>query len=371
MKKSFLLTAMAVVCMGGYAQKTVNVQTAGTLGTLLTETEQKELTQLIITGELNSADVKILRAMTKTKADRFKPGLVGFGVLEDLDLSGAVFVKDNKPYFSDDDNMEDYATAPNAIGGYMFFSSMTLRRFTPPEGTVSVGAGAFQDCMNLEYFGGKEIAVYGASAFGGCEKLEPIPLDAARAIGASAFQKNLRITDVVLSDDIKSFSGNAFSGCTSLKNVKLGAGITELDSYSFNSLPALETVEIGENVKEIYPNSFNNCTALKSFTCHAKVVPTTPNLSYATGPFEGVPETAILYVPEESVGMYKVALHWKNFQNVEAIPNGSVVDAIEVISDSEGTSRWFNLQGEEVAAPANGIFIEMRGSKSRKVMVKE
>ena len=73
MKKSFLLTAMAVVCMGGYAQKTVNVQTAGTLGTLLTETEQKELTQLIITGELNSADVKILRAMTKTKADRFKP----------------------------------------------------------------------------------------------------------------------------------------------------------------------------------------------------------------------------------------------------------------------------------------------------------
>ncbi len=370
MKKTLLLAAMAVVSLGSYAQKTVNVETAGTLGTLLTETEQKELTQLTIKGQLNSADVKILRAMTKTKADRFKPGLVGFGVLEDLDLSEAVFVKDTKPYFSDDDNMEDYATSPNAIGGYMFFSSMTLKRFTPPAGTVSVGAGAFQDCVNLEYFGSNTIAVYGASAFGGCEKLEPLSLEPARAIGASAFQKNLKITDVVLSDDLKSFSGNAFTGCTALKNLKIGKGITQLDSYSFNGLPALETVELSENITEIYPNSFNNCTALKSFTCHAKVVPTTPNLSYATGPFEGVPATAVLYVPEESVDMYKVALHWKNFQHVEPIAD-SGTGVVDVINWNEGESRWFNLQGVEVSSPDNGLFIEMRGGKTRKVLIRK
>lgn len=370
MKKTLIFAVMAAFSLSVGAQKTVNVETAGTLGTLLTETEQSELTKLIVTGQLNSADVKVLRAMTKTKADRFKPGLVGFGVLEDLDLSGAVFVKDTKPYFSDDENMEDYATSPNAIGGYMFFSSMTLKRFIPPVGTVSVGAGAFQDCVNLEYFGCNTIAVYGASAFGSCEKLEPLSLEPARAIGASAFQKNLKITEVILSDDLKSLSGNAFVGCTALKNLKIGKGITELDSYSFNGLPALETVELSENIQEIYPNSFNNCTALKSFTCHAKAVPTTPSLAYATGPFEGVPSTAVLYVPEESVGMYKVALHWKNFQSVEPIAN-SGTGVVDVVAGVDGNVRWFNLQGVEVAHPDCGLYVEVRDGKTRKVWVKK
>lgn len=369
MKKILLLAAVAAICSPAFAQKTVNVATAGTLGSLLTETEQKELTQLKVTGELNSADVKILRAMTKTKKYRFQPGLEGFGVLEDLDLSGATFIRDSKPYFSDDDNMEDYGTAPNQIGGYMFFSSMTLKRFVAPAGTTSVGAGAFQDCETLVNFVSDPISVFGASAFSSCKNLEPLSLEAVRSIGSSAFQKNLKITSVDLSDDVKSFSGNAFSGCENLKSVKIGKSIKSLDSYSFNNLPALETVELSENIEEIYPNSFNNLPSLKTFTCHAGVPPTTPNLQYATGPFDQIPATAVLYVPEVSMPSYKAAKYWKSFQEVKSIESVGV-GIVSIGGENNAPAEYFTLQGVRVDNPIEGIYVVRQGSKTSKVIIK-
>lgn len=378
MKKYLLFAAIAAATLSLNAQKAVNVATPGTLGTLLTQEEQNTLTKLTVTGELNSADIKILRAMTKTKADRFaSSGVVGNGVLEDLDLSGATFVKDNKYYYSDYDNMEDYGTVPGAISGYMFIGSTTLKHFAAPANTRSVQAGAFQDVKNLETFTPTDIQVFGASAFANCEVLEPFPLDEVRSIGASAFSHNNKITKVVIPDELteETFNTNAFSGCQNLVEVKIGNGVTAFSSYSFNSLPKLEKVELGNKVTELCGNSFNDLKSLKVFIMNTAMVPTTPQMSYVTGPFENVPESAVLYVPDESVQMYTVAHHWKNFTNVKPLSElggggGDEPDGIEGVEiDSNAPVRYFNLQGVEVAEPTSGLFIRMQGSKVEKVVI--
>ena len=371
MKKTLLFAVMAATTMSLAAQKSVNVATPGTLGSLLTEEEQKTLTQLTITGELNSADVKVLRAMTKTKADRYKPGLVGFGVLADLDLSGAKFVKDTKPYYSDNDNMEDYCTKPGAISGYMFLSSMSLKNFVAPADTKAVEAGAFQDAEYLESFTGADIQVFGASAFANCKNLEPFPLDNVRSIGASAFSHNEKITKVVIPDELteESFNTNAFSGCQNLVEVKIGNGVAEFSTYSFNNLPKLEKVELGNKVTTLCGNSFNDLKSLKTFVMPTAMVPTTPSMSYVTGPFENVPATAVLYVPDESVQMYSVALHWKNFTTVKPISELGGSEDIE--SDANAPVRYFNLQGVELTEPSESLCIRVQGSRSQKVIIRK
>lgn len=372
MKKTLLFALIATTALGLNAQKTVNVATPGTLGTLLTAEEQKTLTQLTITGQLNSADVKVLRAMTKTKADRFKPGLVGFGVLEDLDLSGAQFVKDNTPYYSDNDNMEDYGTKPGSISGYMFYSSMSLKHFVAPAGTKAIESGAFQDAEYLETFTGADIQVFGAGCFSGCKVLEPVSLEYARSIGASAFSKNLKITTVDIPDDLTedTFSTNAFSGCDNIEMVKIGNGVTKFSTYSFNNLPKLKTVDLGNNVQEVNGNSFNDLKSLETFIIRTPMVPSRPNLQYATGPFVNVPSTATLYVPDQSVQMYSVALYWKNFSNVKTISEMLVgIDDVEM--EANGPVRYFNLQGIEVAEPTSGLYIRMQGEKATKVVIRK
>ncbi len=372
MKKTLLFAVMAATTMSLAAQKSVNVATPGTLGSLLTEEEQKTLTQLTITGELNSADVKVLRAMTKTKADRYKPGLVGFGVLADLDLSGAKFVKDTKPYYSDNDNMEDYCTKPGAISGYMFLSSMSLKNFVAPADTKAVEAGAFQDAEYLESFTGADIQVFGASAFANCKNLDPISLNNVRSIGASAFAKNLKITSVDIPDELTedNFSTNAFSGCENIASVKIGNGVTKYSTYSFNNLPKLERVELGNAITELCGNSFNDLTSLQKFIMHTATVPTRPNMQYVTGPFVNVPETAVLYVPDESVQMYSVALYWKSFTTVKPISELLVgIDGIE--AETNAPAEYFNLQGVRVADPTSGLYIRKQGNKAEKVIIRK
>lgn len=377
MKRFIFFAAIAAVTLSLNAQKTVNVATPGSLGTLLTQEEQNTLTKLTITGELNSADIKVLRAMTKTKSDRMASSpVVGNGVLEDLDLSGATFIKDNKYYYSDMDNMEDYGTVPGAISGYMFLGSTTLKHFAAPANTRSVQAGAFQDVANLETFTPKDIQVFGASAFANCKNLEPFPLDNVRSIGASAFSHNEKITKVVIPDELteESFNTNAFSGCQNLVEVKIGNGVAEFSTYSFNNLPKLEKVELGNKVTTLCGNSFNDLKSLKTFVMPTAMVPTTPSMSYVTGPFENVPATAVLYVPDESVQMYSVALHWKNFTTVKPISElgGSDPDGIEDIeSDANAPVRYFNLQGVELTEPSEGLCIRVQGSRSQKVIIRK
>lgn len=379
MKKIIFLIAIAAAEITVNAQsKSVN-NTAGGLATALTADEKLTLKELTITGEINSADVKILRIMTKTRKQRFGTAVEGNGVLEVLDMRDAKFIYDSKDYFYDDDNMEGFGTSPNSISGYMFIGSSTLKKVYPPKGTKSVGPYAFADCSNLELFDASDVAVFSSSCFSGCEQLAPVSLEKARSIGSSAFSRNLKITEVVINDNIiengsgetSTFSGNAFAGCANIKSVKLGKGITYLDSYSFNNLANLESVDIQGDLKYLLPNSFNDCASLKSFTVNAASVPTTPNMSYATGPFNNLPATAVLYVPAGSENAYAAAKHWSNFKSVKAIGSGSTAIG-EIDADNAATvDAVYTIDGKRLEQPAKGLnIIKMSDGTVRKVIVK-
>lgn len=128
----------------------VNVETAGTLSTLLSTTE----TTLKITGSLNGSDIKYLR------------GLISNGSVKELDLANARIVSGGEAY------LDSYKTQDDIIGEQMFkgfskltaielpatitdiqsgaFTSSGLRKIDIPNSVSSIGNDAFAYCASLD-----------------------------------------------------------------------------------------------------------------------------------------------------------------------------------------------------------------------------
>ena len=81
---------MALMSATCYAQTKVELSTPGSLSTLLTDAQKDTCRSLVVTGKLNSADIRTLRQMAGYGE--------GGGKLENLDLRNAGFVSDDSPY---------------------------------------------------------------------------------------------------------------------------------------------------------------------------------------------------------------------------------------------------------------------------------
>jgi hypothetical protein len=88
MKKHLLLAILMLLPLlaSGQTKRTINVETAGTLPTLISDEEKYTIEELTLTGELNGTDFRLLRDM----AGNNYLGNLTNGKLKVLDLSGTV-----------------------------------------------------------------------------------------------------------------------------------------------------------------------------------------------------------------------------------------------------------------------------------------
>ena len=100
MKKLYLLFLLTILAMVAYSQtsKTINVATAGTLPSLISDDEKYTIEELTLTGELNGTDFRLLRDM----AGNNYLGQDTEGKLRILDFSGAKIVAGGEKYLDID-----------------------------------------------------------------------------------------------------------------------------------------------------------------------------------------------------------------------------------------------------------------------------
>lgn len=91
--KQTLLILCVLFTLSAYSQEAVKVKVTkpGTLSTLLTKAQQDTCQHLVVSGKLNSADIKVLRKMA---------GAEGYGKLHTLDLKDATIAKSYEPYLT-------------------------------------------------------------------------------------------------------------------------------------------------------------------------------------------------------------------------------------------------------------------------------
>ena len=152
---SFRLLLAAIVCFTSkslWAVTEVNVETAGTLSTLLASTDK----ELKVTGVINGTDIKYIRS------------LVTAGTVTSLDWSEVRIVSGGDAYYS------DKKTANDVIGESMFYECSKLQAMVLPTTITSIGTNAFArtglKAINIP----SSVTTLGGDAFAYCSSLETV-----------------------------------------------------------------------------------------------------------------------------------------------------------------------------------------------------
>lgn len=181
------------------------------------------------------------------------------------------------------------------IGPYAFkFNS--LSSVTIPEGVVSIGEGAFRQCMELTSVSlPTTLARIETRAFEQCAKLRNLTLPAGLTtiqgytfsycrdlqkmaipegvtdIKEYAFVECRGLTDMSLPSTVRSIGQGAFARCRSLQRVRIPSGLSLIQKYAFADCSGLKSVSMAEGVTRIGLFAFLRCSSLKKLTIPASM----------------------------------------------------------------------------------------------------
>lgn len=261
----------------------VEVQSAGSLSSLIEDSQKNQITDLTITGNLNGTDIRFIREM----AGRDVEGNETEGTLSVLDLSGATIVSGGDYYYK---QYFEYKTSDNEIGENMFIDC-GLSSIVMPDDITVIGIGAFKGCANLVSASiSEKVTNIKSSAFEGCSQLE----------------------SVVFPQNITELGSLSFKGCKALKTFTFPK-VTSLADEILSGCDALVSVTIPETVTAVGSLVFAGCIKLAEIHVAASLP---PDIGWSWQPFQNVDKnTCKLFIPAGSLASYNFAKEWGDFTN--------------------------------------------------------
>ncbi len=218
-----------------------------------------------------------------------------------------------------------------SIGNWAFSLCTSLTSVTIPNSVTSIGSDAFSRCSSLTSIDvaadnanycsvdgvlfNKDMTTLIQYPIGNTRTSYTIP-NSVTSIGGEAFRECTSLTSVTIPNSVTSIGEYAFSHCYSLTSVTIPNSVTSIGNRAFQNCTSLTSVTIGNSVTSIGRYAFLHCSSLTSVTNEA----TTPQAIYSSV-FAKVEISKIpLYVPAQSVELYKAADVWKKFASIQAIP---------------------------------------------------
>ena len=195
-----------------------------------------------------------------------------------------------------------------SIANGAFSDCYPLTSVAIPNGVISIGNNAFSGCSLLTTVNIPDsVKLMGIGAFQDCTSLTSVViLGGVSSIPSKLFYGCTALASVVIHDGVKIMGSNAFAGCSSLTSINIPNSVTNIASGAFYSCRSLISVTIGESVTRIEDNAFRNCLDLSYITCKAITPPT-------LGAGNNLATVIDVYVPAESVDLYKNATNWSYY----------------------------------------------------------
>lgn len=297
----------------------VDVTVPGTLATLLGD-RLPQVTSLRVRGDLNSTDLRTLRAM----AGRGAHGEGVLGELSLLDLSEARMVAGGEPYLIEDE-VECRIGSDGEMPYKAFAGCHMLIDVVLPRGLRTFADGVFADCFGLDH----------------------VSLTAGE-------ESDFAVEGPFVTDRERRALIACLPGCGNDLQYTVPEGITEIHDYAFAGRYLYEWLILPASVEKIGRMAFNRCFNLQR------------TYVYAVNPPD-IDPSAIddldlalrsLYVPEESLRIYRKAPGWKKYAHLTyAIDTDGMGDGLHRES-VPAAGGLYDLWGRRVGeASAPGIYL--------------
>lgn len=257
MKKITTLFMVLLTCttfLFGEVTKTIQCDVAGTLRTLLTTEEMNTVTNLIVTGQLDSRDFSVFRDMS------------GSNALRVLDLSNADVVSYTTPGGT--------VYAANSIHKQAFYTAL-LTHISLPQSVTTIEELAFSGNSTLQNIElPANLKLIGKTAFIGCSNLaSPALPTGLETIESLAFSSCTTFSSITIPQSVINIGNGAFYGCSNLTAILVDVNSTHFESidgalYSkggttLYSYPAgLTTITLANNLEVIADSAFLECRKL-------------------------------------------------------------------------------------------------------------
>lgn len=180
----------------------------------------------------------------------------------------------------------------------------------------------------------RKVSSIGDKAFQGGNEVTSVTIpNTVTSIGQEAFMY-LQITSIDIPNSVISIGDGAFMGCQYLTSVTIPERLTSIGQAAFYEIYRIETVS--SFIKE--PFEIN-----RVFT-------------------QEVCQNATLYVPKGSIEKYRATEGWKDFVHIEEMGESGIMHVGALTSDAP----YYNLNGQRIAQPKKGIYIQ----NGQKVIIK-
>lgn len=155
---------------------------------------------------------------------------------------------------------------------------------------------------------------------------------------------------------VTAIAEEAFQNCTNLTSVTIPSSVTSIGYQAFEGCENLYDVTIPNSVKTIGFAAFHGCRDLTSVTSLNTAPPGAVDASFYSGTYS----KATLYVPAESVDLYKAATCWKKFSSIQNEKTKTAINPITL----EGTkAAVYDLKGHKVTSLQKGQIYISNGKK--------
>ena len=212
-----------------------------------------------------------------------------------------------------------------------FWGCSALQDINFPEGLNGIGKSAFRDCSSLLSItlpeGVTSIREY---TFSNCSALRKVNLpNSVRTIEGGAFQ-NCSLDTLVLPSELNLIGNGAFFNQKKLTEVVIPDEVRHIRSKAFEGCSGLKKVVIGKKTAMIDADAFKNDSLITEIRSRAAYPPLVESATFA-----GVPDSAWLFVPVQSIAAYAEDPVWGRFR----MPKEEEINYVTV--DAEETTANF------------------------------
>lgn len=219
-----------------------------------------------------------------------------------------------------------------SIGESAFWGCSSVTSLIIGSSVETIGSGAFSDCSGITSVNiPSSVSYIGASAFYDCTNLTHVSYNGSVSewlnitfngiysnpvqYSRSLYINEAVVKSVIVPEGIAMINNSVLCGMDSLYSVQLPSSLMAIDHYAFYGCSNLPKIELPSSVHSIGYRALKGCSNLDTIICKRADPPTcisdSPNHSIES--FDGVPLTAKVLVPCQSVEEYQSSNGWDYF----------------------------------------------------------